>query len=231
MAKNSNPDQLDIFDDWLVFNETATDSITQAKEEDAVIVSIDQSRHRLALRLAEKLDMDGEISSKFLTDEANRAFGGTQAEGIYTSKDAYDAMEVAFNIHLNNTENADWTDQDAAWAKSKASDLTRRIQKLPTQTRRDEEMDEFQQFSTPPALSFVANWVANVKAIDVMAEPSAGTGDLAIWSKIAGAVVVLNELSPRRQTLLAVLFPQSRIFKENAEQLDNVLPTDVLPTV
>lgn len=76
-----------------------------------------------------------------------------------------------------------------------------------------------------------ANWVANVKAIDVMAEPSAGTGDLAIWSKIAGAVVVLNELSPRRQTLLAVLFPQSRIFKENAEQLDNVLPTDVLPTV
>lgn len=157
MAKNSNPDQLDIFDDWLVFNETATDSITQAKEEDAVIVSIDQSRHRLALRLAEKLDMDGEISSKFLTDEANRAFGGTQAEGIYTSKDAYDAMEVAFNIHLNNTENADWTDQDAAWAKSKASDLTRRIQKLPTQTRRDEEMDEFQQFSTPPALSFVAN--------------------------------------------------------------------------
>ena len=62
-------------------------------------------------------------------------------------------------------------------------------------------------------------------------EPSAGTGDLAIWPKIAGAEVVLNELSQRRQDLLANLFPQATLFKENAEQLDNVLPTDVVPTV
>ncbi|CCE25800.1 strawberry notch-like NTP hydrolase domain-containing protein [Methylotuvimicrobium alcaliphilum] len=92
-------------------------------------------------------------------------------------------------------------------------------------------MEEFQQFSTPPALSFVANWVANVKPYDVMGEPSAGTGDLAIWSKIAGAEIVLNELSPRRQALLSSLFPKARLFKENAEQLDNVLPPDIKPTV
>ena len=181
--------------------------------------------------MAEKLDKDGEITSRFLTAEANRAFGGTQAEGVYSSKDAYDAMEVAFNIHLSKTEESDWNNKGADWAMDKAQELTQRISKLPTQSRRDEEMEEFQQFSTPPALSFVANWVANIQPTDVMMEPSAGTGDLAIWPKIAGAEVVLNELSERRQDLLASLFPEATLFKENAEQLDNVLPLDVAPTV
>ena len=235
MAIIPNPDQKDLFADWLVVaDEPVLINVsvqTKEKDVDNIIVSIDKSRHILALRLAEQLDKEGEITSKLLTEQANRAFGGTQAEGVYSSKDAYDAMEAAFNIHLFNTENADWTDQDAAWATNKAIDLTSRIQKLPTQTRRDEEMDEFQQFSTPPALSFVASWVANVKPGDVMLEPQAGTGDLAIWSKIVGAEIVLNELSSRRQALLADLFPQAKLFKENAEQLDNVLPKDIVPTV
>jgi len=231
MTKQSNPDQWDLFDDWLVSGDAKVSRVIQQKETDSLTVSFDKSRYVLALNLAQKLDKDGEITTKFLTDEANRAFGGTQAEGVYSTKDAYDAMEAAFNLHLSNTEGADWTEQGAVWAKNKANELTHRIQKLPTQTRRDEEMDEFQQFSTPPALSFVANWVANVNHEDVMVEPSAGTGDLAIWSRIAGAKVVLNELSPRRQSLLSSVFPQARLFKENAEQLDNVLPIDIKPSV
>ncbi len=217
MAKRFNPKQLNLFEDWLVVRDTT--------------ISPDRSRYVLAQRLAEKLDKDGEITTRFLTGEANRVFGGTQAEGVYSSKDAYDAVEVAFNIHLSKTERADWNNQDADWARDKAQELANRILKLPTQSRRDEEMDEFQQFSTPPALSFVANWVANVQPTDVMMEPSAGTGDLAIWPKIAGARVVLNELSERRRDLLASLFPDATLFKENAEQLDNVLPLHVAPTV
>jgi len=236
MAKLPNPDQFDLFEDWLVEDiASPSNGAIQAIEEDAdavtVIEGFEQSRYQLALRLADKLDADGEITTKFLTDEANTVFGGSQAEGVYSTKNAYDAMEAAFNIHLLNTEKADFTIQNAAWASAKASELTRRIQKLPTQTKRDEEMDEFQQFSTPPALAFVANWVAHVKPTDVMVEPSAGTGDLAVWAKIAGAEVILNELSTRRQALLADLFPQARLFKENAEQLDNVLPTNIVPSV
>ena len=233
---------MNLFDDWFIVGETedigeSQDKLTVSNDSvlpeitDEVEKTFENCRHVLSLRLAEKLDNDSEITSKFLTDEANRAFGGTQAEGIYSSKDAYDAMEAAFNIHLSRTESVDWNNQDGAWAKNKATELTNRIQNLPTQTRRDEEMDEFQQFSTPPALSFVANWVANVKPTDVMMDPSAGTGDLAIWAKISGAEVILNELSPRRLTLLADLFPQAKVFKENAEQLDNVLPFDVIPSV
>ena len=164
MAKIPNPDQKDLFADWLVVaDEPVLINVsvqTKEKDVDNIIVSIDKSRHILALRLAEQLDKEGEITSKLLTEQANRAFGGTQAEGVYSSKDAYDAMEAAFNIHLFNTENADWTDQDAAWATNKAIDLTSRIQKLPTQTRRDEEMDEFQQFSTPlPYRLWLVGWL------------------------------------------------------------------------
>lgn len=235
MAKKpiSDSGQLDFFnffDDWLV-----PESGPAGKPEVVVPERLEpfpnDARHLLALRLAQRLSEDGGITSKILTEEANRAFGGTQAGGDYLSKDAYDALEAAFNIHLLGTEDASWNALNAEQAKLKVVDLTNRIQRLPTQTRRDEEMEEFQQFSTPPALSFVANWVADVKKDDVMAEPSAGTGDLAIWSKMVGARLILNELSPRRQALLGALFPEATIFKENAEQLDNVLPTEFKPTV
>ena len=230
MAKQSNPDQFDIFDDWLVVGAQPIIPVT-LNSEATLALSFDESRHVLALRLSQRLNAEGEITTQFLTEAANHAFGGTQAQGTYSTKDAYDALEAAFNIHLLSTEDSGWTEQGAEWARTKAIDLTSRIQKLPTQTKRDEEMDEFQQFSTPPALSFVANWVANVKRDDVMVEPSAGTGDLAVWPEIAGAVVILNELAPRRQALLSALFPKAQLFKENAEQLDNVLPIDIAPTV
>ena len=229
----SNQGQLDFFnffEDWLVPEPTPVDKPVVAVKE-SLDSSPNDARHLLALRLAQRLSEEGGITSKILTEEANRAFGGTQAGGDYLSKDAYDALEAAFNIHLLGTEDATWTALNADEAKLKVVDLTNRIQRLPTQTRRDEEMEEFQQFSTPPALSFVANWVANVKKDDVMAEPSAGTGDLAIWSKMVGATLILNELSPRRQALLGALFPEATIFKENAEQLDNVLPIEFKPTV
>ncbi|ESS71653.1 DNA primase TraC [Methyloglobulus morosus KoM1] len=235
MAKTPNPDQVDLFDDWLVVEDVVSPSNNSTQtienEDETGIVDFDKARYQLALSLADQLDKDGEITMKSLTEEANLAFGGTQPEGVYSTKDAYDAMEAAFNIHLIRTENADFTRQNAAWANNKAAELTIRIQKLPTQTKRDEEMDEFQQFSTPPALAFVANWVANVKSTDAVLEPSAGTGDLAVWSQVVGAEVILNELSPRRQTLLAELFPKSLLYKENAEQLDNVLPSEIVPSV
>lgn len=226
--QNNLFDLLDILD--AVDSVVSSHGETVNSKEDTNAGS-EQSRYKLALRLAAKLNHDGKITSKSLTQDADTIFGGTQAEGAYSIKEAYDAMEAAFNIHLLSTEKSGWTEQNPEWAKSKAIELNNRIQFLPTQTRRDQEMEEYQQFSTPPALAFVANWVANVKNTDVMLDPSAGTGDLAIWSKIAGARIILNELSERRHALLADLFPDASLFKENAEQLDNVLPVDTVPTV
>lgn len=227
-----HPGQIDLLD-WLVIQQPSSNPDTLVISEPAVPgASADDLRYQLALSLAQQLNTGGIITSKFLTAEANRVFGDTQANGAYLSKDAYDALEVAVNLHLVATEGAvNWNDKDPSKARDKVIKLTELIQSLPTQTRRDVEMDEFQQFSTPPTLSFVANWVANISSNDEFCEPSAGTGDLAIWAKMAGANLVLNELSTRRQSLLSSLFPESRVFKENAEQLDNILPLDVKPTV
>jgi hypothetical protein len=127
MAKTPNPDQVDLFDDWLVVEEAVSPSNnstqTIEKEDETGIVDFDKARYQLALRLADKLDSDGGINTKLLTDEANLAFGGTQAEGVYWTKDAYVAMEAAFNIHLTRTENADFALQNAAWASNKAAEL------------------------------------------------------------------------------------------------------------
>ena len=169
------------------------------------------------------------FTSRQLFDEADRAFGGTQAEGKYSPKDAYDAMESGVNQYLLATPFPIAVEADKA--ADIASLLQDKIRILPTQTRRDAEMDEFQQFSTPPALSYVANWVAAIKPGEIMAEPSAGTGDLAVWAKKAGADLILNELSSRRVSGLKELFPGARVFSENAEQLHNVLPIDAVPTV
>jgi predicted RNA methylase len=103
--------------------------------------------------------------------------------------------------------------------------------KLPTQTKRTEEQDEWQQFSTVPALAYMANWVANVQPGETMLEPSAGIGGLAVFAKTMGANVVANELSSRRAAILREVLPDARVFTENAEHINDVLPDDVKPTV
>lgn len=189
----------------------------------------DNPRIALANALADIFDKRSEITSKELQAEADKAFGGTMAEGKYSAKDAYDAMEAAVNLWL--MKQGFTADGSVETAARTAKSLNQLIQKLPTQTKRDQEMDEFQQFSTPPALSYVANWVANISKGDVMMEPSAGTGDLAVWAHNQGAKIILNELSPRRLELLKGIFPDARLFNENAEQLNNILPKDAIPTV
>src|SRR3546814_4485761 len=59
--------------------------------------------------------------------------------------------------------------------------------RIPTQTRRSEEGQSLQQFSTPLPLAFVAAHAASIHAGDRVLEPSAGTGMLAIHAELAGA--------------------------------------------
>jgi hypothetical protein len=43
---------------------------------------------------------DAGIPVEFVKRIAAQIFGGTRAEGVYTSRDAYDAQETAANLHL-----------------------------------------------------------------------------------------------------------------------------------
>ena len=68
----------------------------------------------------------------------------------------------------------------------------------PSQTRRSEESQALQQFSTPIALGFAAATAAAITSTDLVLEPSAGTGLLAIFAELAGARLSLNEFAETR---------------------------------
>jgi len=170
------------------------------------------------------------LTSAELFKIADQAFNGTMAEGAYSVKDAYDAMELAVNQRI--AAHPEWYDPntgDPVFAVKALKDL---VGRLPPQTRRTAEMDTKQQFSTPPPFAFVANWVAGLQKNYVYIEPSAGDGGLTVFAEnVPVNTIVLNELSDRRADLLAELMPEAQIFRENAAQLHNILPADIKPTV
>ena len=186
---------------------------------------------KIADYVAEKLNKKTSFTRNELFAAADEAFGGTLAEGKYSAKDAYDAMEMGVNRFLQGQLVISLTTDNIKDARDTVLALKKVTALLPTQTTRTEEMLEFQQFSTPPPLGYVANWVANPQENDVYMEPSAGTGSLAVFAELAGVQdIIVNELSPRRAQILEQLgFP--RVFHENAEQLHNILPATIKPTV
>lgn len=170
------------------------------------------------------------FNSARLFEIADKAFGGTQAAGAYTVKDAYDGMELAVNQHLMKShEIAEKANGDAQAAQNTLKTLQDLLSKLPTQTKRSAEMESYQQFSTPPTIAYLAAWSANITPSDVVLEPSAGIGGLALWPKAWGATVYGNELSKRRLAFLNQLGLDGT-FNLNAEQINNLLPDNIKPT-
>lgn len=187
------------------------------------------SQQQIADKVRCYLDKGTQFSPARLFEIADKAYGGTMAEGAYTVKDAYDGMELAVNQYLMSGP-AKSANGSAAQAVTFLSRMERLLSLLPTQTKRTAEMESFQQFSTPPNIAYLAAWAANVKPADVVLEPSAGIGGLALWPKAWGATVYANELSPRRLEFLNQLGLDGT-FNLNAEQIDNLLPDNIRPTV
>lgn len=153
--------------------------------------------------------------------------GGSRMRGTFSSKYAYDVLEVAVNgMLLNKVACALMGMEDPLLGLTHM--LRPLLGQLPTQTDRTHEQQLLQQFSSPPTLAFIAARVLNPRPDDIVIEPSAGTGSLAIWPRAVGAEVIANEISPRRRALLRLLgFEPSDI---DAEFFDDLYPTDVVPS-
>jgi hypothetical protein len=181
-----------------------------------------------------KLANGEKIETKDLQETANSAFGGTQAEGKYDVKSMTDAMELGVNkrlISLIEENRSDFNSSNPSDAVESIREINEDIlSQIPTQTKRSEEQVAMQQFSTPPNIAYVAAWAANIDGNDSVLEPSAGIGGLASFAKAFGADVTVNELSERRLELLKNL-PFDAFYNENAEQINNILPDSVKPTV
>lgn len=99
--------------------------------------------------------------------------------------------------------------------------------RLPTQTWRSREQMERQQFSTPATVAYLLAYLLNLNGSMQVLEPSAGTGNLAVWTSGNGIKTHTNEIDSRRRFLLEQIGFAPTSF--NAEFINDFLPLDYSP--
>ncbi|HEX8418484.1 MAG TPA: strawberry notch family protein [Sphingomonas sp.] len=175
------------------------------------------------------LERGERIDAAILRRAMQTAFGASDASGAWTWKTAYEACEVATDLFLRRYGKALF--RKAVSPAARLSVLAKLVALLPTQTRRSEESQAMQQFSTPVPLGLAALTAAAITPADRVLEPSAGTGLLAILAEIVGASPILNELADMRADLLASLFPAISVSRFDAAQIDDHLDSALVPSV
>ncbi len=157
------------------------------------------------------------------------AFGASDADGGWDWKTAYDACEAATVLFLRKFGPA--MRSRAASPAAMLPMLAKIAGLLPTHTRRSEESEALQQFSTPILLGLAASAAAAITPDDIVLEPSAGTGLLAILAELSGGSLVLNELAETRAELLSLLFPGIAVTRFDAAHIDDHLDAGITPSV
>lgn len=152
------------------------------------------------------------LDRKLVSNTMTLCFGGSDAEGVWSWRDAYDATEAAMVLHMRRLAPQIGRVEDAP---AQIAAMLDAVQALAlTHTRRSEEQLQMDQFSTTPALAALTVAAAQVRPGDHVLEPSAGTGILAVVAEACGGAIQLNELSAHRASLLEGLFslaPRSSI--------------------
>ncbi len=182
-----------------------------------------------ATLLAQLLGQGRALDSRALRSAMEAAFGGSDAAGAWVWKDAYEALEAAQVLFLRKFGGA--MRARAGSPAAMLDMLTRLAERLPSQTRRSEESQQLQQFSTPITLGFAAAEAAALTSADLVLEPSAGTGLLAIFAELARARLALNEIAETRAGLLGRLFRDVVVSRHNAEQIHDHLDPAIRPSV
>jgi hypothetical protein len=188
-----------------------------------------QAIHQAALLLLPFLEQGKPITTSALRVAMTDSFGGTDAQGFWVWKDAYEALESAQVLFLRRFGPAILSRSSSPQA---ALAMMKRIANLvPTHTRRSDESQAMQQLSTPLPLAFVTSRAAAIASADLVLEPSAGTGLLAVHAEIARASLALNELAATRADLLGLLFPHVPVSRHDAAHIDDHLDAAIGPSV
>jgi predicted RNA methylase len=175
------------------------------------------------------LERGSRIDAVILRAAMEHVFGGSDAAGAWDWKTAYEACEAATVLFMRKFGPA--IRARAGSPAAELSMLNKIAALLPTHTRRSEESQALQQFSTPLALGFVAASAAAIGPADLMLEPSAGTGLSAIFAELAGSGLHLNELAETRAALLGRLFPAVATTRYDAAHIHDHLDEAVRPSV
>ncbi|AUH65474.1 strawberry notch family protein [Paracoccus zhejiangensis] len=175
------------------------------------------------------LERGQRVDAATLRGAMEAGFGASDATGAWTWKIAYDACEAATVLFLRKYGKALF--RKTGSPATILPQLGKIAGLLPTHTRRSEEAQSFQQFSTPIPLGFAAVTAAAITPADRVLEPSAGIGLLAILAEIAGGALLVNELAEARAGLLSSLFPALSVTRFDAAQIDDHLDPCLVPTV
>ena len=175
------------------------------------------------------LEQGRRVDAAILRTAMETAFGATDSSGAWDWKAAYDACEAATVLFLRKYGKA--LARKAGSPAGALPQFAKIASLLPTHTRRSEESQALQQFSTPIPLGLAALCAAAIAPGDRVLEPSAGTGLLAVLAEIAGGALALNELAATRATLLSFIFPIVPVTRFDAAQIDDHLDSAIHPTV
>ena len=190
-----------------------------------------------ATALLPNLEAGRALDAKTLREAMSAAFGASDAQGSWVWKDAYEAAEAAMVLFIQRYGRL--MRREAGAGPGSAAAMLAMLETLaalePSQTRRSEEQLALQQFSTPLPLAYAALQAAAIRPGDIVLEPSAGTGMLAVMAqcalgKHASGALHLNEIATTRAGLLAGLFAHAPVTRHNAESIADYLP-GLRPTV
>ena len=191
-----------------------------------------------ATTLLPVLEAGRALDAATLRDAMTRAFGATDAQGAWAWKDAYEAAEAAVVLFIRRHGRA--MRRHAGAGPDGPAAMLRMLEAVaalePSHTKRSEEQVRLQQFSTPLPLAYAALRAAAIRPGDMVLEPSAGTGMLAVMAECAlgsgAGNLHLNEIADARRALLSRLFPETLVTGVNAEnaadRLSGARPTVVI---
>ena len=176
-----------------------------------------------ALTIADLLAGVAPITRRDLNNAMIAAFGGNDADGRWTQRDSFEMLEHALALYVARQPYALATLTGVTHAAAL-------MERLPTQTVRSEEQIELQQFSTPIDIGALAAVMAAIGPDDIVLEPSAGNGLLAVQVP-HHAGLQLNEIDPKRRERLASAFPNAIITGHDGAALVSLHAALERPTV
>ncbi|MBO6727767.1 MAG: strawberry notch family protein, partial [Rhizobiaceae bacterium] len=185
--------------------------------------------HQAATLLLPQLEGGQPIDQACLRAAMEAAFGGSDAGGAWVWKDGYEAVEVAQVLML--LKFGGLMRKQAGSTGRFLAMIDRLAALAPPHTRRSETSQRLQQFSTPLPLGAIVAQAAGIRAGDLVLEPSAGTGLLAVHARLAGARLALNELDATRAGLLKAVFQDSPVTRHDAAAIDDRLNASVAPSL